>query len=143
MAGVSIARPQDVPSAIFGNPASLSQFEGTQFTLGGGWIEGYPTVTNDGTLHLNPPNIGQPFNATSRPQGAVATEIGLAQDLRTLGVPGTFGMGIAGVSGGGAEYRGRVPENDTLNNLSGELLILGVNLARACSSAISCRWGQC
>ena len=51
MAGVSTARPQDVPSAIFGNPATLAQFEGTQFTLGGGWMEGYPTVTNDGTRH--------------------------------------------------------------------------------------------
>ena len=49
MAGVSVARPQDVPSAIFGNPATLAQFEGTQFTLGGGWMEGYPTVTNDGS----------------------------------------------------------------------------------------------
>jgi len=39
MAGVSIARPQDVPSAIFGNPATLAQFQGTQFTLGGGWME--------------------------------------------------------------------------------------------------------
>ena len=48
MAGVSVAEPQDVPSAIFGNPATLAQFEGTQFTIGGGWIEGYPTVTYDG-----------------------------------------------------------------------------------------------
>ena len=51
MAGVSIAEPQDVPAAIFGNPATLSQFHGTQFTLGGGWVEGYPTVTNDGSLN--------------------------------------------------------------------------------------------
>ncbi len=35
MAGVSIAEPQDVPAAVFGNPATLSQFHGTQFTLGG------------------------------------------------------------------------------------------------------------
>ena len=38
MAGVSVARPQDVPSAIFGNPATLAQFEGTQFTsAAAGW----------------------------------------------------------------------------------------------------------
>ena len=65
MAGVSVARPQDVPSAIFGNPATLAQFEGTQFTLGGGWIEGYPTVTNDGSSIAR----GTPFSATSRTQG--------------------------------------------------------------------------
>jgi long-chain fatty acid transport protein len=29
MAGVSIALPQDVPAAVFGNPATLSQFRGT------------------------------------------------------------------------------------------------------------------
>ena len=45
MAGVSLAEPQDVPAAIFGNPATLTQFRGTQFTLGGAWVEGYPTVT--------------------------------------------------------------------------------------------------
>ena len=64
MAGVSVAMPQDVPSAIFGNPATLTQFHGTQFTLGGGWIEGYPTITNNG--NLNTANPGVPFSVTSR-----------------------------------------------------------------------------
>ena len=132
MAGVSIARPQDVPSAIFGNPATLAQFEGTQFTLGGGWIEGYPTVTNDGSLNQQSP--GTPFSATSRTQGSAATEIGVAQDLRSIGLAGTMGMGIAGLSGAGAEYRGRVPESsnplffNNLNDESSSLLVLGVNM---------------
>ena len=64
MAGVSLAQPQDVPAAIFGNPATLTQFRGTQFTLGGAWVEGYPTVTNNGSL-----NSGDPFSVTSRTQG--------------------------------------------------------------------------
>ncbi len=122
MAGVSVARPQDVPSAIFGNPATLAQFEGTQFTLGGGWMEGYPTVTNDGTG-----NGGVPFTATSRTEGGMATEIGVAQDLRSLGMAGTMGMGIAGLAGAGAEYRGDVP-GSFINNESSELLVLGVNI---------------
>ena len=122
MAGVSIARPQDVPSAIFGNPATLAQFQGTQFTLGGGWVEGYPTVTNDGVG-----NGGVPFSATSRTQGAAATEIGVAQDLRALGLAGTLGLGIAGLSGGGAEYLGDVP-GSFINNDSGQYLVLGINL---------------
>ena len=33
MGGVSIARPQDLTSAINANPAALTQFKGTQFTL--------------------------------------------------------------------------------------------------------------
>ena len=127
MAGVSIARPQDVPSAIFGNPATLAQFQGTQFTLGGGWVEGYPTVTNDGSLNTLSP--GTPFSATSRTQGSVATEIGVTQDLRSLGLAGTLGLGVAGLSGVGAEYRGDVPESPLiLNNASSEYLVLGVNM---------------
>ena len=126
MAGVSVAMPQDVPAAVFGNPSTLSQFEGTQFTLGGGWVEGYPTVTNNGANNQIEP--GQPFNATSRTQGFAVTEIGVAQDLRPMGLPGTLGLGVAGLSGLGAEYRGRVPENDTLNGVSGEYMVLGVNV---------------
>ncbi|MGA2255242.1 MAG: hypothetical protein ABSG53_11315 [Thermoguttaceae bacterium] len=130
MAGVSTARPQDVPSAIFGNPATLAQFEGTQFTLGGGWIEGYPTVTNDGSLNQVSP--GTPFSATSRTQGGVASEIGVAQDLRSIGLPGTMGMGLAGLSNLGDEYRGRVPESsqflNDLNNESAAYMILGLNM---------------
>ena len=29
MAGVSVAMPQDVPAAVFGNPSTLAQFHGT------------------------------------------------------------------------------------------------------------------
>lgn len=126
MAGVSLALPQDVPAAVFGNPATLAQFQGTQFCIGGGWVEGYPTISNNGALNeLNP---GHPFSVTSRTEGFAATEIGATQDLRSLNVPGTLGLGLAGLSGLGAEYRGRVPENSGLNNLSSEYLVLGVNL---------------
>ena len=126
MAGVSLALPQDVPAAIFGNPATLAQFQGTQFTLGGGWVEGYPTVTNNGSLNQLHP--GQPFSVTSRTQGFAATDIGVTQDLRSLNVPGTLGLGLAGLSGLGAEYRGNVPENSILNDVSSEYMVLGVNL---------------
>jgi long-chain fatty acid transport protein len=127
MAGVSIARPQDVPSAIFGNPAALTQFEGTQFTLGGAWAEGYPTVTNDGSLNRQSP--GTPFSATSRTQGGTVPEIGVTQDLRAIGMAGTLGLGIAALSNCGAEYRGGVPESpDLLNNTSGQYFVLGINL---------------
>ncbi len=122
MAGVSTARPQDVPSAIFGNPATLAQFEGTQFTLGGGWMEGYPTV-----VHSPDSAVGSAFSATSRTEGGAATEIGVAQDLRALGLAGTFGLGVAGLSGGGAEYRGEAP-GTILNNESGYYFVLGINV---------------
>ena len=108
MAGVSIARPQDVPSAIFGNPATLAQFEGTQFTLGGGWIEGYPTVTNDGSLNQLSP--GTPFSATSRTQGSRRH-----RDRRgpgsavASGWPARWAWASPVSAAAGAEYRGAVP----------------------------------
>lgn len=124
MAGVSLAEPQDVPAAIFGNPAALTQFRGTQFTLGGAWVEGYPTVTNNGSF-----DDGGPFSVTSRTQGFACPEIGVIQDLRSAGVPGAFGLGFASLSGLGAEYRGRAPEGSGLNNVSSEYVVLGVNAA--------------
>ncbi len=122
MAGVSIALPQDVPAAVFGNPATLSQFQGTQFTLGGAWVEGYPTVTRHGFL-LPQEN----FSVTSRTEGFVIPEIAVTQDLRGLGLPGTFGLGLAGTSGLGAEYRGRAPAGNIVNDFSAEYLVLGLN----------------
>lgn len=118
MAGVSLALPQDVPAAIFGNPATLSQFCGTQFCLGGAWVEAYPTVTG--------PTI--PDGVTSRTQGFAVPEIGVTQDLRSVGVPGALGLGIAGLSGLGAEYRGMAP-GSFVNNTSSEYLVLGINAA--------------
>jgi long-chain fatty acid transport protein len=127
MAGASLALPQDVPAAIFGNPATLARFRGTQFTLGGAWVEGYPTVTNNGSL--NQTNPGQPFSVTSRTEGFANPAIGVVQDLRPAGLPGTFGMGFSGLSGLGSEYRGRVPESSVLDNVSNEYMVLGVNMA--------------
>ncbi len=124
MAGVSLAEPQDVPAAIFGNPATLTQFRGTQFTLGGAWVEGYPTVGNNGSL-----NAGTPFSVTSRTQGFAIPEIGVIQDLRPVGLPGDFAVGFAGLSGLGAEYRGRAPDGGLLNNVSSEYMVLGINAA--------------
>jgi long-chain fatty acid transport protein len=126
MAGVSTARPQDVPSAIFGNPATLTQFQGTQFTFGGAWVEGYPTITNNGDL--NTANPGVPFSVTSRAQGQAIPEIGVTQDFECYGLPGTVGIGLGGLAGVGTEYRGRAPAGSFVNNLSSSLLILGINL---------------
>ena len=39
MAGTSVAAPQDFLSAINANPAALTQYKGTHFTLGGAFAE--------------------------------------------------------------------------------------------------------
>lgn len=122
MAGVSLAAPQDVPSAVFGNPSTLAQFQGTQFTLGGGWAEGYPTVTRFGFL-----DPAENFSVTSGTEGFLIPNIGVVQDLSVLGVPGAVGLGVGGLSGLGAEYRGRAPAGTFANSFSSEYLVLGVN----------------
>jgi long-chain fatty acid transport protein len=122
MAGVSVARPQDVPSAIFGNPATMTQFAGTQFTFGGAWIEGYPTISNNGSL-----NGGTPFSITSRTQGFVIPSVGVTQNFDLGGRSTTVGLGLGGLSGMGAEYRDKAP-GTVLNNFSSEYLVLGLNM---------------
>jgi long-chain fatty acid transport protein len=122
MAGVSIALPQDVPAAVFGNPATLAQFHGTQYTMGGAWVEGYPTVTRHNALVPE-----DNFSVTSGTQGFVIPNLAVAQDLRGLGLPGAFGLGLSGTSGLGAEYRGLAPAGSFVNNFSTEYMVLGLN----------------
>src|SRR6476469_1210604 len=52
MAGTSIARPQDLTSALNANPGTLTQFEGTQFLFGGSWAEPTFNLTQTGPIPL-------------------------------------------------------------------------------------------
>ena len=90
MAGASIATPQDLQSAINGNPATLTQYRGTQFGLGGAWIE--PTYN----LSVAPPGLPfvGPFDAKSDAQGIAAPNIGVTQDFSAWGLPVTMGLGL-------------------------------------------------
>ena len=45
MGGAGIARPQDLQTPLALNPATLSQFKGTQFSFSGAWVE--PTINLD------------------------------------------------------------------------------------------------
>src|SRR6516164_1540119 len=63
MGGTSIAQPQDALSAMHGNPAALSQFEGTRFEFSGAWAE--PTVHIDQTGQI--PAVGPPWSVRSHP----------------------------------------------------------------------------
>ena len=47
MGGAGIARPQDLQTTLALNPATLSQFKGTQFSFGGAWVE--PTINLETT----------------------------------------------------------------------------------------------
>jgi long-chain fatty acid transport protein len=121
MGGASMARPQDLQSAINGNPATLTQFRGTQFGFSGAWIE--PTF-NWRQSGGNLPNIGD-FAAKSEAEGAALGNIGVTQDFSALGLPLTVGLGMVGSSGAGLSYRD-VPES---NGTSALVQVLGIGAA--------------
>lgn len=117
MAGTSIARPQDNVSSLFGNPASLSQFGGTQFTFGATFYMPVVELEHDGSV------TGTAFTETSGTDIFPVPQVAVTQDLRGLNIPGTLGLGLTVVSGIGAEFRG----NPGSLGAGAEFVIFGVN----------------
>lgn len=120
MGGASVARPQDLTSAINANPATLTQFEGTQFLFGGAWVEPTYNVSHDGTL----PVVGN-FSAKSGTPGTAGANIGVTQDFNALGLPATLGIGFISTAGGGTDFRD-VPAS---NGTSSQLVVLNITNA--------------
>lgn len=112
MAGTSIAQPQDITSGINGNVATLTQFSGTRFVFAGTWIE--PTYN----LRQTGPILGiiSPFSAKAENQGIAAGNFGVTQDLHSLGLPATFGIGFISGAAGGADFR-QAPGSNGTNSL--------------------------
>lgn len=117
MAGVSISRPQDLLSAINGNPATLTQFRGTQFSFSGAWAE--PTYNITQTAPLPLVNV-TPYSDRSGTPGSAAPNIGVTQDFGALGLPVTWGLGLMTNAGAGVDFR-EVPAS---NGASAEYLAL-------------------
>lgn len=115
MAGVSIARPQDLVSAINSNPASLTQFAGTQFHFGGAWAEPTFNLTQTGNIPVIGPPLIEPFSAKSTAPGVPAGNIGVTQDLSELGMPVTVGLGFVTTSGGFMDFR-NIPQSNGTNS---------------------------
>lgn len=110
MAGTSLTQPQDFLSAINGNPATLAQYKGTQFTFSGAWIEPTINITQNTPLPL----VGvTPFSGKSQAPGTALGNIGVVQDLGFLGIDGTMGIGFLGNAGLASDYRQFVPSNGT------------------------------
>ena len=104
MAGTSIAQPQDFLSGINGNPATLTQFRGTQFTFSGAWADASMTQTQTENIPLVGPPLIERFTAKSSAPGSAVANIGVSQDLSELGLPATFGVGFVTTSGALIDY---------------------------------------
>lgn len=110
MAGTSLSRPQDLQSAINGNPATLRQFQGTQFSFGGAWADANYKVSQADPVPL----LGvTPFSATSGTPGALLGNIGLTQDMDVFGLPATMGLGLMSNAGAGVDFRNVKASNGT------------------------------
>ena len=114
MAGTSVAAPQDFLSAINANPAALTQYEGTHFTIGGAFAEATVNLEQKAPLPL----LGvAPFSAKSSTPGAVVPAIGVAQEVTGLPLPTTVGLAVLGAAGGGSSYVQEPPSNATASYL--------------------------
>jgi long-chain fatty acid transport protein len=140
MGGVSIARPQDVTSGINGNPATLTQFAGTQVMFGGAWTEPTFNMTQSQALPL----LGvETFSAKSTAPGVPVGNIGVSQDLSELGLPATFALGFVTTSGAFADFR-HVPESNGTNTaltIFSLPVALGVDLTERLSVGASLALG--
>jgi long-chain fatty acid transport protein len=114
MGGVSIARPQDLTSALTANPAALTQFRGTQFVFSGAWAEPTFNLTQTSNVPVVGPPLVAPFSAKSEAPGTPVANIGLTQDLGELGIPVTFGVGFVTTAGGLVDFRD-VPQSNGTN----------------------------
>jgi len=124
MAGASIAAPQDCISAINGNTAAMTQYDGTTMILGAAWAE--PTVRL--TQSQAAPAIGvSPFSAKSSTPGSLVPAIGVTQEIDGLPLPVTLGLGFVGAAGAGTSFVGEPNSNNTASYL----LLLEVPLAVA------------
>ncbi len=115
MGGAGIARPQDLQTTLALNPATLSQFKGTQFSFSGAWVE--PTINLETTMPLAAGTI-QPFAAKSQRPGSIVGNIAVTQDYTALGIPATVGMGLLTASGLGVNYNQEIASNGTFAEMA-------------------------
>lgn len=119
MGGVGIARPQDLPSAINANPASLTQFRGTQFAFSGVWAEPTFNLTQTSNLPvIGPDPLIKPYSARSTAVGVAVGDIGVTEDLSEPGFPAVLGIGFITTAGACADFRHVPASNGTHNGLT-------------------------
>ncbi len=107
MGGTSLSKPQDVLSALHGNPATLRQFEGSHFTFSGGWLEYTYNISHEGNLL---PGVDA-FSAKSASPGQAVGNIGVSQEFEALGRRVTVGVAMVSAAGAGLDVV-HVPESN-------------------------------
>lgn len=111
MGGVGIAEAQDTISAIFANPATLTQIDGDQFNFAGTYFD--PSVSAKVVSPAPPYGVGV-WSGKSQDAAYAVPAIGLSHKINDNF---TFGIGAYGVSGMGVDYR-NIDPMDTNTKLS-------------------------
>jgi long-chain fatty acid transport protein len=148
MGGVSIAQPQDLTSALNANPATLTQFAGTQFLLGGAWAEqtvdlrqsGVPALSRYSSVGGNVnisilDNVIDPFSAKSTAPGIAAGNVGVTKSLSEFGLPATVGIGGITTVSNSVDFR-HVPQSGGTDwglAVTNVPVSLGVEITDRCS----------
>ncbi|TWT56651.1 Outer membrane protein transport protein (OMPP1/FadL/TodX) [Thalassoglobus neptunius] len=105
MGGTSLSRPQDSISATNGNPATLTQYHGTNVTFGGAFGDANFRIRQHDAFP-NPPldPIVTPYSAKSDYPATVLPNIGLTQQLEIMGMPMITGIAFVGDAGAGVDF---------------------------------------
>jgi long-chain fatty acid transport protein len=118
MGGTGIARPQDLGASVFGNPATLTQFAGTQFMFGATFYSVNVDAKNDGTP------TGIPWSGNSDAGPYLVPNVAVTQ---AIGDKTVVGAGLTVISGIGSDFRGEAGSLDPL----AEVLVFGANAGAA------------
>jgi long-chain fatty acid transport protein len=134
MAGASYTKPQEPSAAVFGNPATLTQFSGTRFGIGAVYLAPKVEITQSGASALD----GGPttHSSSSHAVDYVAPDVAVTNEL---GDGWYVGTGIGVNAGAGVDYRTdpiTVPSASTNPAITGlplavEFLSFNVNFAGA------------
>lgn len=115
MAGVGVAAPLEPAAALFGNPATLADFNsGTSFSFGATFYK--PDVS----AQHNGGDTGAAWSADSKASDYLVPSIAVTQAINKDMV---FGLGLTAVSGVGSDFRGTAGSLDPL----AELVLFGAN----------------
>lgn len=119
MGGVGIARPQGNASALFGNPATLDQYnQGTRFTFGAAFYVPKVRDSHNGSV------TGTAWSANSHATNYLIPNVAITQPL---GPRSVLGIGVGVISGIGSDFRGTPGSLDPAS----ELLLFGANIGYA------------
>ncbi|ORU94489.1 MAG: hypothetical protein A6F70_08940 [Cycloclasticus sp. symbiont of Bathymodiolus heckerae] len=127
MAGAAYTMPQEASAAVFGNPATLSQFKGINMNFGASWL------SLSGVENVQTDSLGGSNTSTSDADNYIIPDFGLTIQVSPNLVIGT---GLEVDAGLGADYR-----DDPINLLPGagdftlpllvEVISFNANLAAA------------